>query len=68
MEVGRDGGRLDKAEERWGLERLSFGFSFEQSKALASCNGPWVVIFALVDSFVVKMGYPVLLVLDKAAS
>jgi hypothetical protein len=41
---------------------LSFGFSFEQSKAWAGCNGPWAVIFALVDGFVVKMGYPILLV------
>jgi hypothetical protein len=68
MGVGQDRGRSDKVEERWGLGRLSFGFSFEQSKAWTSCNGPWAVIFALVDGFVVKMGYPVFLVPDKAAS
>jgi hypothetical protein len=31
---------------------------FEWSKAWAGCDGPWALIFVLVGSFVVKMGYP----------
>jgi hypothetical protein len=48
-----------------GLGRLSFGFGFEQSKAWAGCDGPWAIIFVLVCGFVMKMGYPVLLVPDS---
>jgi hypothetical protein len=64
MGVGRDGERLDEAEERWGLGRLSFGFGFEWSKACTGCDGSWAVIFVLVGGFAIKMGYPVLLVPD----
>jgi hypothetical protein len=48
-----------------GLERLSFSFGFERSNAWAGCDGPWAIIFVLVGSFAMKMGYPVLLVPDK---
>jgi hypothetical protein len=51
-----------KRRSTGGLGHLSFGFSFGQSKAWTGCNGSWAVIFALEDSFVVKMGYPILLV------
>jgi hypothetical protein len=51
-----EGGRTKRRSDG-GLGRLSFGFSFEQSKAWAGCNGPWAVIFALMDNFAVKMGY-----------
>jgi hypothetical protein len=33
MSVGQDGEGSDEAKERWGLRRLSFGFSFEHGKA-----------------------------------
>jgi hypothetical protein len=47
-----------------GLGRLSFGFGFERSKASAGCDGLWAIIFVLVGGFVMKMGYPILLVPD----
>jgi hypothetical protein len=56
----------DEAEERWGLGRLSFGFGFEQIKAWAGCDGPWAVILPWWVVFVVKMGYPILLVPDNS--
>jgi hypothetical protein len=43
---------------------LSFGFGFERSKASAGCDGLWAIIFVLVGGFVMKMGYPILLVPD----
>jgi hypothetical protein len=66
MRVGRDGEGSDEAEERWGLERLSFGFDFKQSKAWAGCDGSWVVILPWWVVFAVKMGYPILLVPNSA--
>jgi hypothetical protein len=54
-----------KRRSTGGLRRLSFGFGFERGKAWTGCDGPWAVIFVLVGSFAVKMGYPVLLVLDR---
>jgi hypothetical protein len=53
-----------KRRSTGGLERLSFGFGFEQSKACAGCGGPWAVILSWWVVFVVKMGYPILLVPD----
>jgi hypothetical protein len=54
-----------KPRSAGGLSRLSLGFSFEWSKAWAGCDGPWAIIFVLVGGFAVKMGYPVLLGLDR---
>jgi hypothetical protein len=45
-----------KRRSAGGLGRLSFGFGFE----------PWVIIFVLVSGFAMKMGYPILLVLDSS--
>jgi hypothetical protein len=57
-------GRTKRRSAR-GLGRLSFGFGFEQSKAWASCDGPWAVILPWWVVFAVKMGYPILLVPDR---
>jgi hypothetical protein len=64
MRVGRDGERLDEAEEHWEARALVLCFGFEQSKACAGCGGPWAVILSWWVVFVVKMGYPILLVPD----
>jgi hypothetical protein len=55
-----------KRRSTGGLRRLSFGFNFEQSKAWASYNGSWAIIFSLVDGLTMKMQYPVLLVPDSS--
>jgi hypothetical protein len=58
-------GRTKQMSAR-GLGCLSFGFGFKQSKAWAGCDGPWAVILPWWVIFVVKMGYPILLVPDSS--
>jgi hypothetical protein len=58
-------GRTKQRSSR-GLGRLSFGFGFEQSKAWADYDGLWAVILPWWVIFVVKMGYPILLVPDSS--
>jgi hypothetical protein len=55
-----------KQRSAGGLRRLSFGFGFEQSEAWAGCGGPWGIILSWWVVFVVKMGYPILLVPDSS--
>jgi hypothetical protein len=61
---------MERGQTKWrsagGLERLPFGFGFERSKAWAGCDGPFAIIFILVGGFAMKMGYPILLVLDSS--
>jgi hypothetical protein len=46
------------------LGRLSFSFGFERSRVWAGCGGPWAAISPWWIVFAMRMGYPVLLVLD----
>jgi hypothetical protein len=61
---------MERGRTKWrsigGLRRLSFGFGFEQSKAWAGCDGTWAIILPWWVVFAVKIGYPVLLVLDSS--
>jgi hypothetical protein len=62
--------KMERGQTKWrsagGLEHLPFGFGFERSKAWAGYDGPLAVIFILVGHFAMKMGYPILLVLDSS--
>jgi hypothetical protein len=68
--TSRGSDETERGQTKWrsagGLERLSLGFGFGRSKAWAGCDGPWAVIFILMGGFAVKIGYPILLVLDSS--